>query len=135
MFRLNRNERSHWSGNGVHVEPESVFMISRNMHLARISVMNKLVGLGNICSPTDERSNTDAPGTYVINKALNWLLEAQTCLTSLVSTNDLKWPCNCLGMCPPEMSSPTSIFFSMACPVRFALVMKHSLSSATTTLA
>ncbi|MFM5292532.1 hypothetical protein [Aeromonas caviae] len=32
MFRLNRNERSHWSGNGVHVEPESVFMISRNMH-------------------------------------------------------------------------------------------------------
>ncbi|WP_199769732.1 hypothetical protein [Aeromonas sp. ASNIH2] len=31
MFRLNRNERSHWSGNGVHVEPESVFMISRNM--------------------------------------------------------------------------------------------------------
>ncbi len=32
MFRLNRNERSHWSGNGVHVEPESVFMIGRNMH-------------------------------------------------------------------------------------------------------
>ncbi|MFM5412837.1 hypothetical protein ACET9F_20375, partial [Aeromonas veronii] len=26
------NERSHWSGNGVHVEPESVFMIGRNMH-------------------------------------------------------------------------------------------------------
>ncbi|MFQ1816564.1 hypothetical protein ACK36E_20305, partial [Aeromonas veronii] len=25
------NERSHWSGNGVHVEPESVFMIGRNM--------------------------------------------------------------------------------------------------------
>ncbi|MCQ4108658.1 hypothetical protein, partial [Aeromonas sp. JL9] len=24
-------ERSHWSGNGVHVEPESVFMIGRNM--------------------------------------------------------------------------------------------------------
>ena len=33
MFRLSRNERSHWSGNGVHVEPESVFMIGRNMHL------------------------------------------------------------------------------------------------------
>ncbi|MGL6623674.1 hypothetical protein ACSZOK_20485, partial [Aeromonas veronii] len=33
VFRLNRNERSHWSGNGVHVEPESVFMISRNMQL------------------------------------------------------------------------------------------------------
>ncbi|WP_458410923.1 TnsA endonuclease N-terminal domain-containing protein [Aeromonas caviae] len=32
MFRLSRNERSHWSGNGVHVEPESVFMIGRNMH-------------------------------------------------------------------------------------------------------
>lgn len=32
MFRLNRNERSHWSGNGVHVEPELVFMIGRNMH-------------------------------------------------------------------------------------------------------
>ncbi|MGY4019910.1 DNA replication terminus site-binding protein, partial [Aeromonas salmonicida] len=30
--RLSRNERSHWSGNGVHVEPESVFMIGRNMH-------------------------------------------------------------------------------------------------------
>ncbi|MFZ5381449.1 hypothetical protein ACOY98_22765, partial [Aeromonas hydrophila] len=28
------NERSHWSGNGVHVEPESVFMIGRNMQLA-----------------------------------------------------------------------------------------------------
>lgn len=32
MFRLNRNERSHWSGNGVHVESELVFMIGRNMH-------------------------------------------------------------------------------------------------------
>ncbi len=34
MFRLSRNERSHWSGNGVHVEPESVFMIGRNMQLS-----------------------------------------------------------------------------------------------------
>lgn len=34
MFRLNRNERSHWSGNGVHVESELVFMIGRNMHSA-----------------------------------------------------------------------------------------------------
>ena len=33
MFRLNRNERSHWSGNGVHVESELVFMIGRNMHM------------------------------------------------------------------------------------------------------
>ncbi|MBC8671910.1 hypothetical protein H2137_17525 [Aeromonas hydrophila] len=32
MFRLNRNERSYWSGNGVHVESELVFMIGRNMH-------------------------------------------------------------------------------------------------------
>ncbi|WP_223936804.1 hypothetical protein, partial [Aeromonas caviae] len=31
VFRLNRNERSHWSGNGVHVESELVFMIGRNM--------------------------------------------------------------------------------------------------------
>ena len=35
MFRLNRNERSHWSGNGVHVESELVFMIGRNMHEQR----------------------------------------------------------------------------------------------------
>lgn len=35
MFRLNRNERSHWSGNGVHVESELVFMIGRNMQLCR----------------------------------------------------------------------------------------------------
>ncbi|MGE6158006.1 IS3 family transposase, partial [Aeromonas media] len=27
-------ERSHWSGNGVHVESELVFMIGRNMHLS-----------------------------------------------------------------------------------------------------
>ncbi|WP_233265294.1 hypothetical protein, partial [Aeromonas caviae] len=33
---LNRNERSHWSGNGVHVESELVFMIGRNMHLREI---------------------------------------------------------------------------------------------------
>ncbi|GJC25452.1 hypothetical protein KAM329D_44330 [Aeromonas caviae] len=36
MFRLNRNERSHWSGNGVHVESELVFMIGRNMQLLDI---------------------------------------------------------------------------------------------------
>ncbi|MGU5578582.1 IS66 family transposase, partial [Aeromonas caviae] len=29
------NERSHWSGNGVHVESELVFMIGRNMQLWR----------------------------------------------------------------------------------------------------
>ena len=43
MFRLNRNERSigersHWSGNGVHVESELVFMIGRNMHTRRNSL-------------------------------------------------------------------------------------------------
>lgn len=37
MFRLNRNERSHWSGNGVHVESELVFMIGRNMHTLTLS--------------------------------------------------------------------------------------------------
>ena len=50
MFRLNRNERSHWSGNGVHVEPESVFMISRNMQ-SQPTIRNMaeamLVQLGN----------------------------------------------------------------------------------------
>ncbi|WP_234925586.1 hypothetical protein, partial [Aeromonas caviae] len=35
VFRLNRNERSHWSGNGVHVESELVFMIGRNMQQGR----------------------------------------------------------------------------------------------------
>lgn len=46
MFRLNRNERSHWSGNGVHVESELVFMIGRNMHM-RIPV--KLNSDSGIC--------------------------------------------------------------------------------------
>ncbi|MFM4716020.1 hypothetical protein ACEUD2_11920, partial [Aeromonas veronii] len=44
VFRLSRNERSHWSGNGVHVEPESVFMIGRNMQHPRneaVLVMRK----------------------------------------------------------------------------------------------
>ncbi|MFM5388368.1 hypothetical protein ACET79_20095, partial [Aeromonas veronii] len=52
-------ERSHWSGNGVHVEPESVFMIGRNMqagqncyryremeiwpHRARLSADNEVI--------------------------------------------------------------------------------------------
>ena len=43
MFRLSRNERSHWSGNGVHVESELVFMIGRNMHRASGNA-NKSVG-------------------------------------------------------------------------------------------
>lgn len=45
MFRLNRNERSHWSGNGVHVEPESVFMIGRNMQFD--DVKSDTLNLGN----------------------------------------------------------------------------------------
>ena len=42
MFRLNRNERSHWSGNGVHVEPESVFMIGRNMQATQLRAKQPL---------------------------------------------------------------------------------------------
>ncbi|MCQ4111606.1 hypothetical protein, partial [Aeromonas sp. JL9] len=36
-------ERSHWSGNGVHVEPESVFMIGRNMQLQRPGIRPRAV--------------------------------------------------------------------------------------------
>ena len=43
MFRLNRNERSHWSGNGVHVESELVFMIGRNMHGKLVPVIIELM--------------------------------------------------------------------------------------------
>ncbi len=42
MFRLNRNERSHWSGNGVHVESELVFMIGRNMHVQLVPSCRQL---------------------------------------------------------------------------------------------
>ncbi|MFM5206549.1 ATP-binding domain-containing protein [Aeromonas veronii] len=44
MFRLNRNERSHWSGNGVHVESELVFMIGRNMQLGYCITLHKAQG-------------------------------------------------------------------------------------------
>ncbi len=47
MFRLNRNERSHWSGNGVHVESELVFMIGRNMHCSTPSGGKRLWGGSN----------------------------------------------------------------------------------------
>ncbi|WP_279474043.1 hypothetical protein [Aeromonas caviae] len=43
MFRLNRNERSHWSGNGVHVESELVFMIGRNMQEKSIQEKDKMI--------------------------------------------------------------------------------------------
>lgn len=46
MFRLSRNERSHWSGNGVHVEPESVFMIGRNMHKNLSSIRDEVMAEG-----------------------------------------------------------------------------------------
>ena len=42
MFRLNRNERSHWSGNGVHVESELVFMIGRNMQQQESQLKQRL---------------------------------------------------------------------------------------------
>ena len=49
MFRLNRNERSRWSGNGVHVEPELVFMICRNMHFITRG-MDDFVNAAPLCS-------------------------------------------------------------------------------------
>ena len=33
VFTLNRNGRSRSAGTGVHVEPEWVFMMGRNMHI------------------------------------------------------------------------------------------------------
>ena len=35
MFRLNRNERSHWSGNGVHVESNCAPAIGWNMQASK----------------------------------------------------------------------------------------------------
>ncbi len=55
MFRLNRNERSHWSGNGVHVESELVFMIGRNMHTDRDS------GCGHDDLPAKESNRSERP--------------------------------------------------------------------------
>ncbi len=46
MFRLNRNERSHWSGNGVHVESELVFMIGRNMQVGHVIMLFGLCAMG-----------------------------------------------------------------------------------------
>jgi len=48
VFRLNRNERSHWSGNGVHVDPESVFMIGRNMQGGQANTFKYQRNTGNI---------------------------------------------------------------------------------------
>lgn len=64
MFRLNRNERSHWSGNGVHVESELVFMIGRNMQAASVlkgkhqaapsGIVGALAILSTFCLLTEE---------------------------------------------------------------------------------
>jgi len=37
VFTLNRNERSRSTRIGVHVEPEWVFILGRNMHLVLLS--------------------------------------------------------------------------------------------------
>ena len=59
----------------------------------------------------------------------------QTGETILALTNERKCSSSSFGICPPEISTPASMFFSIACPVRFALVMKHVVPSATATLA
>lgn len=56
MFRLNRNERSHWSGNGVHVESELVFMIGRNMQANE----HDLNQLGNLLHGEEQFVSADA---------------------------------------------------------------------------
>lgn len=38
----------------------------------------------------------------------------QTGETVFVSTNACKWPCSNLGICPPERSTPASMFCSIA---------------------
>ena len=52
-------------------------------------------------------------------------VKVQTDDTVFVPTNACKWSSNTLGIWPPAISTPASMFFSIACPVRFALVMKH----------
>ncbi len=52
-----------------------------------------------------------------------------------VLIKDCKWSSSTFGTRPPEINKPASMFFSMAWPVRFALVIKQTLASATATLA
>lgn len=59
----------------------------------------------------------------------------QTRETIFMSTRDRKCLSSNFGMRPPEMSTPASMFLSIAYLVRFALVIKHVLPSATATLA
>lgn len=75
MFRLNRNERSHWSGNGVHVESELVFMIGRNMHYDLFHVVARY-GREVVDRVRVEQANalkSDKPARKVV-KSARWLL-------------------------------------------------------------
>ena len=61
--------------------------------------------------------------------------DLQTDCTTLASMSARRCAANLSGMPPPSISTPASMFFSIAYPVRFALVMKHTVPSATATLA
>jgi len=43
VFTLNRNERSRTTRIGVHIEPEWLFTLSRNMHFFMVVVSSRLV--------------------------------------------------------------------------------------------
>lgn len=66
MFRLSRNERSHWSGNGVHVEPESVFMIGRNMQQRHSSRESSSPGLGEADNPLEHQEGRDVESILLL---------------------------------------------------------------------
>ena len=63
------------------------------------------------------------------------LLRGYTAEMTLVSTREPRCSFSKQGICPPAINNPTSIFLSIAEPVRFALVMKQMLPSATATFA
>ncbi|GJA45222.1 hypothetical protein KAM346_15110 [Aeromonas caviae] len=72
MFRLNRNERSYWSGNGVHVESELVFMIGRNMQGQLIgSLQTEVTSSQQLMSTGIARSVSTVEGTEQAFEALN----------------------------------------------------------------
>ncbi|MGU5673436.1 hypothetical protein ACV1CZ_22560, partial [Aeromonas caviae] len=50
-------ERSHWSGNGVHVESELVFMIGRNMQ--------------KVIAAFNEKVNTDSDVEHAISAGVS----------------------------------------------------------------
>lgn len=56
-------------------------------------------------------------------------------LIIFVSISACRWARSPVGICPPLITMPASIFFSNACPVRLALVKKAKLPSATATFA